>query len=100
MQLFVVTAALFAGLTYSQDLSQIQNLPGCGVRTRPFRHKSIASWPFADTEVANMYQQHVGQGRELGMPNLRLCVSLLQHELRLWRPRLLNSCVCGSQSTC
>ena len=101
MQLFVLTAALFAGLTYSQDLSQIQNLPGCGVCDSPPRYiESIASWPFADMEVANMHQQHVGQGPELGMPNLRLRVSLRQHELRLWRPRLFNSCVRGSQSTC
>lgn len=30
MQLFILTAALFAGLTLSQDLSQIQALPACG----------------------------------------------------------------------
>ena len=100
MQLFLLTAALFAGLTYSQDLSLIENLPGCGVCASPSRHETIASLPFADMEVANMHQQHVGQGRELGMPNLRLRVSLRQHELWLWRPRLFDSCVCGSQSTC
>lgn len=84
MQLFLVTAALFAGLTFSQDLSQLQNLPPCGVSASPSGLGLTASWPFANENSANMYQQHVGQGRELRMQNLRLRVPLHQHEFRLW----------------
>lgn len=94
MQRFIVTAALFAGLTLSQDLSQIQALPPCGVSISPCcRHQLTASWPFANENPANMYQQHVGPGTELRMLNLRLGLPLQQHEFRLWRPRLLSRCL-------
>ena len=51
--------------------------------------------PFADEKVANMYQQHVGQGRKLGMPQDRLHLPLQEHELWLWRSRLLHPRVRG-----
>lgn len=31
MQRFILTAALFAGLAFAQDLSEITSLPACGV---------------------------------------------------------------------
>ena len=41
MQLFIVTAALFAGFALSQNLTQIEDLPACGVRVSSLRIDSF-----------------------------------------------------------
>ena len=51
-------------------------------------------------DLANMHQQHVGEGSQLRMFNNRLRVPVQEHELRLRRARLLHSRVLCSQPTC
>ena len=62
MQLFLATAALFAGLTLAQDLSQINSLPDCGVRLLHLAPDVNLTSSMADNNMIteNMHQQHAG----------------------------------------
>ena len=98
MQRFILTAALFAGLTFAQDLSEITSLPACGVCVSSMSDIQANSLT-REKSTANMHQQHARQSVKLGLRNIRLRVPVQEHELRLRRPRLLHSSLRSGQST-